>query len=386
MSRVSVVALYIIFFLTGVCVALPGALLPRLLPLWQMSDARGGLLLFVFFAGSSLGGLLARGRLLVAIRSSCALIALTCATVPHANEAVAYVVIAIMGFCLGRAMTSISLLRSRTNPQGRSAEFARLNLLWACGACAGPSLAIKGSEAIGLNATLLLLSGAFAIAPLALATTPSTQSESLSPAGAPAFRTTRTVVFMMLTIPLATGIESASGGWLSVYADRTVQHRGSIIGTVTVFWAALLFSRLAHSTRRIATLPATYTLRLYPMFVFLGLALLWRVTTPFPEIIGAALVGWGIGPIFPIALAVLLSESEVGNLGFLFAGIGGACLPMLTGIVSNHTQSIRLGLATLLVPAFALIVLGLTTTITIYPPLSKDGPETSTLEPHVNGY
>jgi hypothetical protein len=54
---------YVGFAATGIGLTLPGAVLPLLLRRWAMSDARGGLLLFCFYAVGSVGAHCARGRM-----------------------------------------------------------------------------------------------------------------------------------------------------------------------------------------------------------------------------------------------------------------------------------------------------------------------------------
>ncbi len=55
--------LYVAFIATGVALTIPGALLPLLLVRWSMNDARGGMLLFSFYAVGSFGSYCARGRM-----------------------------------------------------------------------------------------------------------------------------------------------------------------------------------------------------------------------------------------------------------------------------------------------------------------------------------
>jgi MFS transporter, FHS family, glucose/mannose:H+ symporter len=73
---------------------------------------------------------------------------------------------------------------------------------------------------------------------------------------------------------------------------------------------------------------------------------------------GVFLVGFGLGPVYPLLLAIALQYSEKTPI-FFVAGLGSAFLPWLTGIVSSSTASLRLGL---LVPVFAsvwMLALGL---------------------------
>jgi fucose permease len=72
------------------------------------------------------------------------------------------------------------------------------------------------------------------------------------------------------------------------------------------------------------------------------------------------LVGLGLAPIFPTAIAIL-SNSLAGQsgtkLGWMFAaaGLGGAVLPPCIGALSSFSQSLRTGMAILLVAEAALL-------------------------------
>ena len=66
----------------------------------------------------------------------------------------------------------------------------------------------------------------------------------------------------------------------------------------------------------------------------------------------------GVGPLFPLLLALQLESGEAGNLGFLTAGFGSALLPLLTGAVSNWAHSLRAGMSVLLLAAVLLSLLG----------------------------
>jgi fucose permease len=73
---------------------------------------------------------------------------------------------------------------------------------------------------------------------------------------------------------------------------------------------------------------------------------------------GVFLVGFGLGPIYPLLLAIALPYSENTTI-FFIAGLGSAFLPWLTGVVSSSASSLRVGL---LVPSAAsvlMLILGL---------------------------
>ena len=59
---------------------------------------------------------------------------------------------------------------------------------------------------------------------------------------------------------------------------------------------------------------------------------------------GALLLGLAIGPMYPLLLALALRRGEAGNIVFVLAGCGASLLPLLTGVVSDRTGSLRAGL------------------------------------------
>jgi FHS family glucose/mannose:H+ symporter-like MFS transporter len=103
--------------------------------------------------------------------------------------------------------------------------------------------------------------------------------------------------------------------------------------------------------------------RLYRVSVVATIAavsLLLVAHSPLTLLLGAAFTGLALAPVFPLILALFLAEiGESRNAGWVFAvaGLGGAVLSWLTGIVSTGTGSLRIGL---LVPgAAALLMLGM---------------------------
>lgn len=355
--RITTLVLYATFMLTGTAVASPGALLPQLLRQWHLSDASGGLLLFLLFVGASLGGLASRGPLRWTLTLGCCSVAIAASLLPIIPATFLLPLIALFGFGLGLCMTSISLQRSRRHPTHRAMEFNRLNLVWATGACLGPSISIGSNSRIGLAATLYSMGAVFASLSLCMLLLPVEPDKHVQQHQQKRVSTIkRPAILVMIMIPLMTGLESSSGGWLTAYASRTGQHRSGAVGLVTIFWAGLLLSRLTHSLEHVAK-KIRVTLYLYPIIAVAGVAILSISHAITWQLLGAVMIGWGVGPLYPVALALLLDESEAGNLGFVFAGIGGATLPLMTGFVSDYVHSIRAGLASLLIPGCALIVL-----------------------------
>jgi fucose permease len=73
---------------------------------------------------------------------------------------------------------------------------------------------------------------------------------------------------------------------------------------------------------------------------------------------GIFLIGFGLGPVYPLLLAIALQYSENTAI-FFMAGLGSAFFPWLTGTVSSAAGSLRIGLLVPLGASVLLLALGL---------------------------
>ena len=347
-------ALYLLFVLTGVGLVLPGTLLPLLARRWAWQDGRSGLLFFLFFVGTTVGAFCARGMLGRMLLLAAFAVAVPLASIPSLHGPAIFAAVLLNGFGLGLTMTAVTLLRSRQVPNARATELARLNLLWALGAACAPFLLLRSAALLGLTATLssfaatILLCATLAALPLWNGDVPAEGTWA-------AWRRVSTLpVLFVVSLPLATGIEAGIGAWLVTYASRGTAVHGAIVTAGSALWAGLLFSRLLFSARTLRLPSSRFTGAAFAGLLMCGLLLLLSGTAAPAVVAGAFCAGFGIGPVYPQLLALLLNSSEAGNAGFLLAGAGSALLPLLIGQVSQHTHSLRLGL---LVPLVASIVL-----------------------------
>lgn len=351
-SRWATWIVYTIFLATGVGVSLPGAMLPLLLARLHLNDAQAGVLLFLFFIGSTSGAVLSRGSLPRSIARGCLAVVIGAVLLAEASRTVAFYAVVIYGIGLGITMTSISLLRSRLHKSERAAQLARLNLVWVTGACLGPSLVLRGAAAWGTPTVLLGVAAFFALAAcFVLVMVPHVDATATQPVT----RSRSPMLILLLLVPLATGIESAMGGWLATYSKRSGQTLGEVIGAATCFWAGMLVSRFIQSHRRIA---ATSVLTLFlagPWVMSLALSVLLISTGGVSMLVGAFLLGLAVGPMYPLLLALTLHRGEAGNVVFVVAGCGASFLPLLTGLVSESTGSLRAGLG---VPLVGAVIMG----------------------------
>jgi len=363
-AAVSPFVLYLAFAGTGVACALPGATLPAILAHWLLCDSGAGLLFLLTSAGSSCGALLCRGRATHSLAYGAGLLSLASAALVLAGRTAgssmghvqALGCFLVYGLGLGITMTSVSLIRSERGCAQRGLEMNRLNLVWAIGAFTCPFLA---AHALRVSSITMLVGG-LAIAFACLAVWALLVEIRLLPS---AFRTAGAErnlphvlpPVLMLITALATGVESAAGGWLATYASR-LHH--SVAGTVTVasaFWGGLLLSRAVSSTKLVHGIRELFRLRFGAALAACAAVLLFAGHSEAVIATAAFLLGLGIGPVFPLLLAFVLPRFS-GSRVFFFAGFGGALLPWITGYVSGWRGSLRDGL---LAPLMGSVVLAL---------------------------
>jgi FHS family glucose/mannose:H+ symporter-like MFS transporter len=365
MSRsLAAVPLYLSFAATGVGVALPGALLPALLLRWHLQDEQGGRLFLLAWIGSSLGALLVRGPLRTSLRLGCAAVALGALGLAFCAGRGADAWMALYGMGLGMTMTSVTLVR-RQQTSSIGTELVRLNLLWAIGACFCPSLTIHAQTSGDIRPVLCGLSFCFALLAAWTLFEPGLPIQATAPKAIYPWSIFRTVPpGLVLMTMLITGIEASAGGWLAAYAKRGAHPIASTIAAPTCFWAGLLLSRLFWSVSG-RSIPHDWTVRGSVVLMGCASVLLVAAHNGLLVLIAAFSLGFGIGPTYPLLLAWALRFQRGGTIFFL-AGIGSACLPWLTGLVSAQRQSLRLGLAVPMTATLLMVTLSIVLPLTLW--------------------
>jgi len=353
--------LYVGFIATGVALTIPGALLPLLLVRWQMNDARGGLLLFSFYAVGSFGSYCARGRMNWSVARGALLTVLGALCLGWASRWTAYGAIALYGLGLSLTMTSISLLLSQRFPEQRRLELTRLNLVWAIGAALGPWVALRSTRGAAttqansvLHAQHVLLGVAFffAVAAAWVVLMEGGQPVAVTERGSVAKRSkgVRIPWTLLVLIFGATGVDAAAGGWLTSYAQRAGDSLGITIGAATFLWIGALVSRIVHSTKWASRLPERAVLGSSMLAMTAALALLLAWPAGLVTMLAALLLGLAAGPVYPLVIAASLRHGE-SPVSFAVAGVGASILPLATGALSNATHSLRAGLTVPLLAA-----------------------------------
>ena len=355
-GRVSTAVLYGAFALTGVGVALPGAALPGIVAHWSMGDRGAGFLFLMAWSGSSLGSLLCRGRAAVSLGRGVTLLAMVCGAIVLAatsfpgagGQGVALGLFFLYGLALGITMTSTTLLRAGRRVTGTAQELNRLNLMWVAGALLCPTFAVHALRTGGIRyafGALGLLFAAAAVWVWSVEVRTPEDEERVGGTVAAGRRLIGLPVLVGLFVALTVGVESSMSGWLTTYAERA---GGRVAGAVTVstlFWLGLLVSRAVSATPMFERYNSPGLLRSGSWMVAVGGGALWLGGghAVWALMVGAFVTGLGIGPMYPMLLALVLPRYG-GSRVFFLAGVGSGVLPWLTGAVSGWTGSLRMGL------------------------------------------
>jgi fucose permease len=353
-------SIYLAAVLTGVATTMLGPLMPGFEARWNLDDGQGGLFFTAQFIAqvstAAFVGVLAKRlgywRLIACGLAGAALGVAGCAS---GSWTIAMLSVAVYGCGFGVVIPAANLAAAASVAGDSARPVLWLNLCWSVGAVTAPALvaglrsAFLPSLAIGLLAMAVLvgLRTAGALPPARI---------PKSPAGKlphPAFA---------LLLFLYVGSESSIAGWVSSYATRSAGTQELWAVLPSVFWGAILVGRLVAPgvLRRVdAESLAPWSLAA----ALAGAALLIAGGGPGAMLAGSALSGLGFAPIFPLVVAVYADRTGGGSLSglvFCAAGLGGAAIPPLVGLLSNATGSLRMALAAVL--ALIVAMIGLTRT------------------------
>lgn len=356
------VVIYLSFAATGVGMALPGAVLPALLAQWSLEDRQAGLLFFLGWAGTSLGALMVRASRTRSLAFGALLGGIGALGMAFSTRTVSFVSMTVYGIGLGMMMTATSLLQSLRHAETRGAELNRLNLIWALGASTCPSLAEHSLRVASARWIFTALGAAFLLTALWVILL---EREPMKP-----LLTKQSVIdwrsgwqLSLWPLPLVaimmlpTGIESSMGGWIAAYVQRTQHAIATTVTAGTFFWIGLMLSRTIVSTLK-SLRHAERLVLIVSLGTVVAGALLLIVSTASGTILpGVFLVGFGLGPVYPLLLAIALQYSENTAI-FFVAGMGSAVFPWMTGVVSSASNSLRIGLLVPLLASVLMLVLG----------------------------
>jgi len=346
LESLSVVPYYVGFVIAGMATVLLGAILPVLSARWSLTDLQAGSLFAAQFTASALGAILAshfRYRCLV---FGYAAVAAGLAALALGNYVVVLIAFALLGMGLGSATTATNLTFGTMQPNKRGALLARVNLFWGIGAVSCPPFVAVAVRPDMLRLLLLGLAlGALAVfgsfAPLLRLKNTSQQDERRHTSEKPDL-----LIFLLfsLLLFLYVGGETSISGWIATYAHRfsgLSSAHSSLF--VSAFWLCIVLGR-GVIPLLVRFIPELAVLLAGVITALLGISLLLFPQSAAISLATVGLAGFGCAPIFPLAVARLLTRiGDSRHAGWIFAicGSGAAVLPWMTGLVSAHTGSLR---------------------------------------------
>jgi len=361
------------FVPTGIVTVLLGPILPTLAARWLLNDTQSGGLLFVQFVAST-GGVVLSGTLVPRIGHRLVLVlglifmAAGVSTLLLGSWVWGMVSVAGFGFGQGLVVPTGNLLVAEVNPETKASALTLVNFSWSVGAVACPFLLapFQRTQRTGnflwlLGAVVLVVAGMLsriALPPL------SRSHEDSSTSGQSLGRLMSTPAAIVLAVLFFTyvGTETAVGGWLASYAKRIVQGAGTIwVTTPSFFYGGLLSGRI-FAPALLRRIPELKLARMSTLLALVGVAGLLASPSMKGVMVGAAVVGVGLSPVYPIVIALLsrsfgAASARLGSVMFALAGLGAGCGPLIVGFTSTQMSSLKLGLTVPLLGCAVLLVL-----------------------------
>ena len=359
------------FVLTGVTNTLLGPLLPVLVDWWALPDARAGLLFTFQFVGSMAGAALSSPIIrVIGLRRTLLLgvviMAAGVGALAFRDVTLGHAAVWSYGVGLGLTIPATNLWVARHVPDARAAALSLLNLSWGVGAIAGPPGVVLSRRIQDADLFLFALSGGLLVAAAALAVMrepagPGDRHAADDSPPVPPHLRGRVAAFGVFLF-LYVGTETSVSGWAAIYAQRVELVAAAIsIAAPSTFWGALLAGRaLAPALLRRWTDSAVLTCGL----IVAATAVLALLVARSGATLTVALIlsGLGFSVVFPVSFALFTREldraaTRAAGPVFVLAGLGGATLPWLVGLVSAGTHSLRAGLVVPLAGCAALVLL-----------------------------
>jgi fucose permease len=347
------------FALTGICHSIGGPLLPSLAPAFHLDDSRAGLVLFAYFAGTSLGALLCGPRHSRTLTLGFLALAGGAVAVAVTNRVFLYPVFLLFGVSVGVPMTAVSMYAGRTFGARSAAPLTFLNFSWSAGALFAPLLAAR----LLVNHTFRAAYVILACASLLAAAACGLQLDNSSEPKRETVPSSSTVnlrfiaLFALLTF-LEVGVENTTASWLTTYILRGGETAATWAAAASsLYWVGFLASR-GVSSLLLLRMDGDRMLR---AAVFIGIVagvVLIAIPGTSAHLVTMVILGAALAPIFPLLLARFFAEArDSADSRWVLAvcGFGGSVLPWIAGLVSARTGSLRLGL--MVVPAALLVVI-----------------------------
>lgn len=352
------------FFANGVGVVLLGPMLPRLESAWAIGDGGGGALLAAQFLGMTLGTVfvLRAQRRAMALASGCAGGGLACLGLlvrfggtGAGVEAAAIAALVVYGFGLGQGITALNL-GVGADADGRASRLSFGNAMWSVGAIVAPMLiaaALAGRTLAGWLMGIALIFPAAWLWWLAPEFQVQIPAQKSGEQGADI-----TVVLLFAALMFLYGsAEACLSGWVTTFARRD---GGAGLDVSPLSTSAFWFG-VAGGRAMAAVLLRKWRDR-DALLLLVGGAAAASAGLVFSQSMGqisawAALTGMLLGPAFAVLIAGALNRGTAPRqTGLVLAtcGLGATAMPLVLGVISQRTASLR---AALVLPGVCLVFL-----------------------------
>jgi fucose permease len=313
-----------------------------------MSDARAGILFAAQFTGSALGAALVSSKYLASIARGYGLTIVSALAIARFTGSPHVLLFFGFGLGLGLTMTATSLMTGVLFSEKRGAALSLLNACWGLGAVASPILASTWTTKWPAGSLYLVFAVALIVVLVFVRRTGfAVNSQQRNSQAESANFPVQVIVGLAFIAFLYVGVEASVSGWMMSYVHRmTGTHISWPPVAVSCFWIALLCGRVA-APAVLLRVTEEQLLTLSILGALLTVAALMLSKSPFAVVLVATASGFLLGPVYPLCVARTLALTHDGPatkwvLGV--SGFGGATLPWLTGILSTHNGSLRVGL------------------------------------------
>jgi MFS transporter, FHS family, glucose/mannose:H+ symporter len=365
------------FALTGIGTTLFGCILPSLNSSWHLDDRRAGILFAAQFLGSSSGALFVSSDFFRSLLRGYLLMVASAIGLTFFTGIIEGLFFLAFGLGLGLSITSTSMMIGTASLPNRGAALSLLNAVWGGGAALSPVIASlwvrhwpPANLFFALGAAVLLTLVLIGIDATALVHSVNPNPNLADQTGSRGGHVRLISIFAVLGF-LYVGTEVSVSGWMMTYVSRLLISSSPAPGfplspgfvvdgvkmwapiATSCFWVALLCGRTLVPVV-VRWLSEVQLLTWSLIAAFLAAVLLLLSRAPLAIVVSAILVGLTLAPIFPLSVAKVLALSQGSpqtKWMLAISGLGGAVLPWITGELSAHTGSLRIGL---LVPAVAL--------------------------------
>lgn len=161
---------------------------------------------------------------------------------------------------------------------------------------------------------------------------------------------------------LYTGLEITTGQWLYTLLTEARGMLPAVAGVwVSIYWGSLTVGRLV-SGMIVAHISVRTLLQICMAGTILGVVLLWLNLAPWLSLIGVAMLGMSLAPMFPSLIALtparMGAEHAANTVGFQIAAatLGGACLVSGFGVLADQFGLEQLGPFLLVIAVLLMIV------------------------------